>query len=86
MVLGAFPNGRMTIEDMIAVDDKVMMRYTFKATHEGELMGIPATGKPVTFTGMILERMAGGKIVEHWEQMDMMGVMQQIGAIPTPGE
>ena len=86
MVLGAFPDGQMNIEELIAADDKVVMRYNFKATHGGDLMGIPATGKPVNFSGVIMERIAGGKIVEHWEQMDMIGVMQQIGAVPTPGE
>ena len=86
MVLGAFPDGRMNIEALVASDDKVVMRYTFKGTHGGDLMGVPATGKPVDFSGMVMERIAGGKIVEHWEQMDMIGVMQQIGAVPTPGE
>ena len=47
-VLGAFPDGQMTVEDVVAADDKVMMRYIFKATHGGDLMGIPATGKAVT--------------------------------------
>ena len=67
-------------------DDKVMLRYTWTATHGRELMGIPATGKSVIFTGMIMDRISGGKIEEHWEQLDMMGLMQQLGAIPTPGE
>ena len=57
-----------------------------RGTHKGDLMGMPPTGKAVSFTGTIMERFAGGKIIEHWEQIDMMGMMQQFGVIPTPGQ
>lgn len=63
-----------------------MLRWTARATHQGELMGISPTGKPVTFTSIDLHRIAGGQITEEWAQLDMFGLLQQLGAIPTPGE
>lgn len=84
MVLGAFPDAKITVGDMIAEGDKVVLRWSVQGTHKGELMGIPATGKKVAFTGMIIDRFAAGKIVEHWEQFDMLGMMQQLGVVPPP--
>ena len=78
----AFPDCHATEDDMIAEGDKVVSRYTVRATHQGELMGIPATGKGVTYTGILISRFAGGKCVEDWEQADMLGLMQQLGALP----
>ena len=86
MVLGAFPDVQATTDDMIAEGDMVVVRWTMQGTHKGDLMGIPPTGKAVSFTGMIMEHYSGGKIVEHWEQFDMVGMMQQIGVVPTPGQ
>ena len=82
----AFPDFNATIDDMIAEDDKVMMRMTWSGTHKGEFMGIPATGKRVSFGVFDIIRVANGKAVEHWGQMDSMGLMQQLGAIPAPGK
>jgi predicted ester cyclase len=59
-----------------------MTRFTFRGTHQGEFMGVPATGKVVTVTGIYISRIAGGKVVEDWSSSDMPGVMQQLGAIP----
>jgi len=78
----AFPDGRYTIEDMIAEGDKVVSRWTVRATHKGEYQGIPATGKQVTFTNIVISRIAGGKIVEAWGEYDSIGLMRQLGAIP----
>lgn len=86
MFMSAFPDTQMTIEDQIAEGDKVLTRWTATGTHTGELMGIPATGKQVTVTGLDLSRIAGGKVVEAWGQFDQMGMMQQLGVVPTPGE
>jgi predicted ester cyclase len=86
MFLSAFPDTKMTIEDQLAEGDKVTTRWTATGTHTGELMGIPATGKAVTVTGFDITRYSGGKSVEHWGQFDQMGMMQQLGVIPTPGE
>jgi predicted ester cyclase len=60
------------------------MRWTATATHKGELMGIAPTGKQVTITGIAIDRIDGGKIVEEWENFDRMSMMQQLGVIPSP--
>jgi steroid delta-isomerase-like uncharacterized protein len=78
----AFPDGRMTVEDMIAEGDKVVMRYTSRGTHKGDFMGIPATGKEVVSTGIVITRIAEGKIAEDWEEFDGVGFFQQLGVIP----
>ena len=78
----AFPDGRMTIEDMIAEGDKVVTRYTSRGTHKGDYMGIPATGKEVVSTGIVITRIAKGKIAEDWEEFDGIGYLQQLGVIP----
>ncbi len=69
-------------EDMVAERDKVVARWTWRGTHKGEFMGIAPTGKQVTVTGISIFRIAGGKIVEEWAEMDMLGMMQQLGAVP----
>ncbi len=73
----------MTIEDVIASGDQVVTRWTARGTHQGELQGIPPTGKQVTVTGMTLARIENGQIVEEWNNFDQLGMMQQIGAIPA---
>jgi len=76
----AFPDIHFTIEDMLAEEDKVVIRYTTRATHRGELMGILPTGKQVTVSGISIYRIASGKIVEEWDSYDNLGVMQQLGS------
>ena len=71
-----------TIEDMVAEDDKIVVRWTASGTHKGELMGIPPTNERVTVTGMSMDRVAHGKLVESWINWDNLGLLQQIGAIP----
>jgi steroid delta-isomerase-like uncharacterized protein len=85
-VLPAFPDGQWTIEDTIAAGDKVVTRFTFSATHGGDLMGIPPTGKKVSVTGIAIFHVTDGKIVEWWGNMDYLGMFQQLGAIPPLGE
>lgn len=80
----AFPDFRITIEDMVAEKDKVATRLTFRGTHKGEFQGIPSTNRPVTFSWYLIDRIAGGKIVERLGLFDRMGLMQQIGAVPKP--
>jgi steroid delta-isomerase-like uncharacterized protein len=82
----AFPDFKATIEDILAEGDKVVIRMTWRGTHQGEFMGIPATGKRISIGVIDIIRVSGGKAVEHWGQMDAMGLMQQIGAIPAPVE
>ena len=83
--LSAFPDLKVTSDFQVAEGDKVVMRYTAIGTHTGELMGMPATGKRVHMTGISIARVAGGKIVEEWNEADMMGMMQQLGVVPAPG-
>ena len=82
----AFPDIQMTIEDIIAEGDKVVTRSTMRGTHQGEFMGIPPTGKQFTATAIDIVRFAGGKGVEHWGNSDDLGMLQQLGVIPTPGQ
>jgi steroid delta-isomerase-like uncharacterized protein len=82
----AFPDFHVTIDDLIAEGDKVVLRATTRGTHKGELLGMPPTGKQATMTGMTTVRIADGKIAEVWTCSDLFGLMQQLGAIPTPGE
>ena len=86
VLLGAFPDTRLTVEDSIAEGDRVASRFTIRATHRGELQGIAPTGKATTTTGIIISRCEQGRVVEEWEELNMLGLMQQIGAIPAPAE
>jgi len=85
-IRAAFPDGHIIIEDMIAEGDKVVTRYTSSATHKGDFMGIPATGKRVVVKGIVITRIAEGKIAEDWEEFDGIAFLQQLGAIPPMGE
>jgi steroid delta-isomerase-like uncharacterized protein len=85
MFRSAFPDFKVTIDDMIADGDKVVVRSTWSGTQKGEFMGIPPTGKPVSFGVIDIVRFAGDKVVEHWGQMDSMRMMQQLGVIPGEG-
>ncbi len=78
----AFPDFHSTLEDMIAEGDKVVQRFTVRGTHKGEWMGIAPTGKQIEVGGIAIHRLAGGKIVEDWASMDMLGMMQQLGVVP----
>ena len=82
MMRAAFPDSEMSVEDLIAEGDKVAVRAEMTGTHRGEFMGLPATGNKVTVTGISIYSVVDGKIAEHWEQFDAMGMMQQLGAIP----
>jgi steroid delta-isomerase-like uncharacterized protein len=86
MFRGAFPDLNATIDDVIAEGDKVVARSTWSGTHQGEFMGIPATGKRVSFGVIDIMRFADGVVVEHWGQMDNLGMLQQLGVVPAPGE
>jgi steroid delta-isomerase-like uncharacterized protein len=83
----AFPDSHATIEDLIAEGDKVVARVTARVTHQGEFMGVPPTGKHVSATGIEIDRIEGGKIVETWHSRDDLGFLQQLGVIPqmAPG-
>jgi predicted ester cyclase len=85
MFFDAFPDLQGTVEDVVGEGDKVASRLRWRGTHQGELMGIPPSGKQVDFTLQAIHRIAEGKIVEGWVNYDTLGMMRQIGAIPEPG-
>ena len=78
----AFPDWHYTLEDLIAGGDKVVARYTFRGTHQGDFMGMPPTGKQVSVTGIEIHRIEDDKFVESWANSDALGMMQQLGVIP----
>ena len=82
-LVSAFPDCKYNAEDVIAEGDKVACRYSFTGTNKGTFMGIPPTGKSVKIEGMGIFRISGGKFVEVWYATDVMGMMQQLGAIPS---
>ena len=82
----AFPDMQVRLEDVLAEGDKVVGRWTLRGTHRGDLLGTPPSGKQVTVSGMDVVRTSGGKIVEHWGQHDNLGLLQQIGVVPTMGQ
>lgn len=81
-----FPDVVSTIEDLIAEGEKVVARWRSRATHQGEYMGIPPTGKEVEFTGISVYRIERGKIAESWNVEDKLGLLRQIGAVAEPGQ
>jgi predicted ester cyclase len=76
-----FPDMKITIEDQIAEGDKVVTRSRSRGTYQGELWGIPPTGKEVEVTSISMDRIEGGKIAEHWTHADQLGMMQQLGVM-----
>ena len=80
--LAAFPDGRITIEEQLAEGDLVATLWTGRGTQQGELMGIPPTGKQVTVSGLTLSRVKDGKVVEEWTNWDTLGMLQQLGVVP----
>jgi steroid delta-isomerase-like uncharacterized protein len=82
----AFPDMHETTEDVIAEGDRVARRVRWTGTQSGAMMGIPATGKRVSVEGMRVFRVADGRVAEEWAQDDMLGMMQQLGLVPAPGQ
>jgi steroid delta-isomerase-like uncharacterized protein len=81
----AFPDTHFTIEDEIAEEEKIVTRWTVRGTHLGELQGIPPTGKQVVVTGIVISQLVGGKLQEGWSNFDALGMLQQMGVIPSMG-
>ncbi len=86
MFRAAFPDLRISAEDMLAEGDRVAARITATGTHRGEFQGLPPTGKQVTISGIEIVRIANGRVVERWGQFDNLGMLQQMGALPAPGQ
>jgi len=85
MYKNAMPDARVDIEFQVAEGDKVVSRYTWSGTHRGELFGVPATGKWVSWTITATMKVADGKVHEVWTDWDRGALMQQLGVVPTPG-
>ena len=86
MYLAAFPDLYLTTEDLIAEGDEAVARFTLRGTHTGQLMGVPPTDTQVTMTGIQIVRVADGRIAENWVNFDALGMLQQLGVIPAPGQ
>jgi steroid delta-isomerase-like uncharacterized protein len=84
MFFAAFPDFRWTTEEQIAEGDKVVSRFIWSGTHQGDFMGIPSTGRQVTVKGVMIDRIVDGTWTESRILMDNLGMMQQLGVIPTP--
>lgn len=85
ILTGAFSDNNTEVHDVIEDGDKVCIRWTFTGTHTGDFMGTPASGNKVSIQGIEIHRIADGKIAEGWTTVDLIALMMQIGAIPTPG-
>jgi len=84
MMRGGFPDIQWTLEEMIAEGDKVAARFTMRGTHSGTFLGVPPTGKAIAVQAMNIYRLRDGHFIEEHGQPDMLGLLQQIGAVPTP--
>ena len=80
--MAAFPDFRVTVQDQISERDKVVTRYVMSETNRGEFMGIAPTGKQITLSGLCLDRIVKGKIVEEWDEWDALSMMRQLGMLP----
>jgi steroid delta-isomerase-like uncharacterized protein len=80
----AFSGLRLTVEDQIAEDDRVVTRFTWQATHSGDFQGLSPTRKTVVIDAISIERIQDGRIVERWFNHDVFGLMQQLGVVPPP--
>lgn len=83
-VFAAFPDVGATIEDVIAENDRVVIRKVWSGTHEGTFMGVAPTGRSVRFEGIVIWRIENGKLAERWAQIDRLGLMRQLGVAPGP--
>jgi steroid delta-isomerase-like uncharacterized protein len=81
-LLQAYPDLHITVEDLIAEGDKVVSRNSVTGTHQGEHLGLPPTGKSVTYNEIFIARFADGRIAETWGVVDVLSQMQQLGVIP----
>jgi predicted ester cyclase len=82
----AFPDFRYTVEDEIVEGDRYVVRVTARGTMRGDFLGMPPTGKQATWTEIHIARVIDGKLAEHWPCIDQLGMLQQLGVVPMPGE
>jgi len=86
MFLTAFPDLHLTLEDLIAEGDKVVVCWTMRGTHQGAFAGMPPTGRQFTLPGASILRLVGNKVVESWINYDQLSMLQQLGVIPAPAQ
>jgi steroid delta-isomerase-like uncharacterized protein len=86
MLRDAFPDVRFTIEDQVAEGDMVVTRWQATATHTGSFQGMPPTGKSAVMSGIDIDRFANGKVVECWPIVDELGLLRQLGLLPSQGD
>jgi steroid delta-isomerase-like uncharacterized protein len=84
LFIGAFPENHTDVDQLTAEGDRVVARHTHHGIHGGEFMGIPPTGKSVSIIGIEEFRIENGKVVEFWHQDDLLSLLMQLGAVPTP--
>src|SRR6476646_4239999 len=84
MMRAGFPDIQWTLEEMIAENDKVAARFTMRGTHRGTFFGVPPTGKPIAVQAMNFYRLSNGQFIEETGVPDLLGLLQQIGAVPAP--
>jgi steroid delta-isomerase-like uncharacterized protein len=82
----AFPDAHWKVEEMMEAGDHVITRWTGTGTHQGDLAGLPPTGRPVHVVGIWIHRIAGGKIAESWNSWDTLGMLTQLRAVPAFGK
>ena len=83
-ILGAFSPLQFRLEDVVAEEDRVAVRWHQAGTHTGLFMGIPPSGRQFTLTGIDIHQLRDGQMAEHWHEVDLYGLLQQLGAIPAP--
>jgi predicted ester cyclase len=84
-LLTAFPDSRFPVSEIIAEGDEAAVRHNFRGTHQGEFQGIAPTGKQITISSICTLHISNGKVTETWLNADFLGLLQQIGAVPTQG-
>ena len=85
MLRAAFPDLYVVVEDQIAEADQVVTRWIARGTHQGDFQSVPPTGRQMEIMGITISRIADGRIIEQWANPDLLSLLQQIGAVPTPG-
>jgi predicted ester cyclase len=81
-ICAAFPDNHITIDDMIAAEDKVVLRWSSLGTHQGVIQGVAPTNRKVAANGIAIYRFADGKVVEEWMNTDQLGILRQLGVVP----
>jgi predicted ester cyclase len=84
MIRSAFPDLVLEVGDIVAEGDRVALRYTLRGTYDGDLMGLPPTGRRVSSDGIVIGRFEDGRVVERSGVQDMLTMLQQVGALPAP--